>query len=245
MPLASDVPRSGPSRSIAATTSDGSLVGTWTENPLSLNVTTPIRTEAGLALDEGPRRRLRGLHPGRREVVAAMLPETSKARITVPSMRGTPITLCGRASETTRIVRPATTSRQGAGGGCHGDRPVARLGLGDAPRRRSRRRHPRPPSSLADEVERDSERDREEEEQHRRPDEGHRLRPPSLPLAAMRTIARTRSSSVDSRERVHAGALECVERALSRAGPPPRETAGGSPCRACPRRAARRSRHPP
>ena len=43
-----------------------------------------------------------------------MLPETSKARITVPSIRGTPTTLCGRASDATRIVRPATTSTAGS-----------------------------------------------------------------------------------------------------------------------------------
>ena len=35
-----------------------------------------------------------------------MLPETSNARMTVPSIRGRLTTVCGRASATMRIVRP-------------------------------------------------------------------------------------------------------------------------------------------
>ena len=45
--------------------------------------------------------------------VAAMLPDTSKARMTVPSTRGTLMTPCGRAIAMTRTARP--TSIQGSG----------------------------------------------------------------------------------------------------------------------------------
>ena len=37
-----------------------------------------------------------------------MLPEMSKARMTVPSLRGTSIRPCGRASAMTMTVKPAT-----------------------------------------------------------------------------------------------------------------------------------------
>ena len=207
MPLASDVPRSGPSRSIAATTSDGSLVGTWTEKPLSLKATTPMRTELGWrSTNVRAAAFAASIRVGARSV-AAMLPETSKARITVPSIRGTPITLCGRASDATRIVRPATTStagsrrripRRSAGraGRGRGARAAAARHLAAAPktpnaamrarRRRSRTRYSATPtgivrrsSSIAGQMN----------------DIGYARR--RFRSAAIRTIAPTRSSSVD------------------------------------------------
>ena len=171
----------------------------------------PDPDRARLVLDERPRRGLGGLHPGRREVVAAMLPETSNARMTVPSRRGTLTTPCGRAIATTMIVtdehehgrEPAPDPRRTA---LRGRRTpaaargaaVARAAAGARARGRARRRS-----------------GSQEQEQHRRPDEGHRLRPP--PLAQGRDpddradqiliggegqstpAARTRSRSVRSR----------------------------------------------
>jgi hypothetical protein len=46
--------------------------------------------------------------------LAAMLPDTSNASRTVPSSRGTPMTLCGRASESTRIETPTTVKIAGS-----------------------------------------------------------------------------------------------------------------------------------
>ena len=78
----------GASRSIAASTSVWSSVGAWTEKPLSLNATTPISTLGGW---RSTKRRAAALAASMRVgsmSSAAMLPETSKARITVPSIRG-------------------------------------------------------------------------------------------------------------------------------------------------------------
>ena len=44
IPWASEVPRCGARRSIAASTVSLSLVGVWTETPESLKATTPIVT---------------------------------------------------------------------------------------------------------------------------------------------------------------------------------------------------------
>ena len=86
----------------------GSLVGTWTENPLSLKATTPIRTVAGwFATKVRAAALAASIRVGVRSV-AAMLPETSKARMTVPSSLGTLTTLCGRAMANTRTVRPTS-----------------------------------------------------------------------------------------------------------------------------------------
>ncbi len=68
MPRPSDVPRSGPRRSIAATSSARSSVGTWVEKPVSLKTTMPMRTELGWPVDERERRGLGGLHAGRGDV---------------------------------------------------------------------------------------------------------------------------------------------------------------------------------
>ena len=95
-----------------------------------------------------------------------MLPDTSKARMTVPSMRGTPITLCGRASATTQDVEagdvqgrrdaPAPTSARAAAG-----RPArARRRTAPPELRRARR-----PSPLARSIRPDPERDEHEEQQ--------------------------------------------------------------------------------
>ena len=67
-----------------------------------------------------------------------MLPETSNARITVPSTRGTPTTLCGRASATTSIVRPTRTNDAGA------MRSPEAVAVAAAPARRDRARQASP-----------------------------------------------------------------------------------------------------
>ena len=125
MPPASEVPRSGPSRSIAAATWAGSSVGTWTDSPLSLKATTPIRTVGGWRSTNARAAALAAsIRVGGRSV-AAMLPDTSKARMTVPSTRGTLTTACGRASAMTRTASP--TSMQGAaaaGGGADAAAPT-------------------------------------------------------------------------------------------------------------------------
>ena len=80
-----------------------SRVGTWIEKPLSLNATTPIRIEDGWRSTNARAAALAAsIRVGLRSS-AAMLPETSNERMTVPSTRGTLTTLCGRASATTRM----------------------------------------------------------------------------------------------------------------------------------------------
>ena len=68
IPAPTDVPRSGPRRSIAASTALWSSVGTLTEKPASLNATTPICDRRGLSPHECARGRLGGLHAGRLDV---------------------------------------------------------------------------------------------------------------------------------------------------------------------------------
>ena len=86
MPWPTEVPFWGVRRSIAASTVAWSLVGCWTETPESLKATTPIddaraaaRSTKSLAAALAA-----AIRVGCRSV-AAMLPETSKARMTVPS----------------------------------------------------------------------------------------------------------------------------------------------------------------
>src|SRR6516162_8463571 len=97
MPWAIDVPRSGWRRSIAAVTIVGSAVGTWTEKPLSLNATTPILTVGGWRWTNASAAAFAASIRVGAMSVAAMLFETSKSRITVPSTRGTLTTAWGRA----------------------------------------------------------------------------------------------------------------------------------------------------
>ena len=85
MPWATDVPRCGARRSIADTTVLWSLVGRWTEMPESLKATTPIVMPEGWRATKSFAATLAAsIRVGFRSV-AAMLPETSKARMTVPS----------------------------------------------------------------------------------------------------------------------------------------------------------------
>ena len=176
MPRPSEVPRSGSSRSMAARTRAWSLVGTWIEKPLSLKATTPISIVAGWR-STNPRAAAlaASIRVGARSS-AAMLPETSNERMTVPSTRGTLTTLCGRATARTRIVRPATNSAAGSrrrrrplGAGARAAAPAAP----PAPTSVPELGDPASAPAVADEVERHPERDRQREEQHRRPEEGH------------------------------------------------------------------------
>ncbi len=85
MPWPSDVPLLGWSRSMAASTAAWSRVGDWTAMPPSLKATTPTMTPDGwrstkaLAASRAAAMRVGWMS------VAAMLPETSKARTTMPS----------------------------------------------------------------------------------------------------------------------------------------------------------------
>jgi hypothetical protein len=113
MPRAIAVPRSGWRRWIAAVIWAGSSVGTWIEKPVSLNATTPIRTVGGWCWTKASAAALAAsIRVGARSV-AAMLFDTSNARIAVPSTRGTLTTACGRAIAKTTSVSPST--RQAAG----------------------------------------------------------------------------------------------------------------------------------
>jgi hypothetical protein len=92
-----------------------SLVGTCTVKPLSLNATTPTNTLDGWRSTKSRAASLAAsIRDGFRSS-AAMLPDTSNARMTTPSIRGRLTTVCGRASETIRIV---SDNRKSAGGMC-------------------------------------------------------------------------------------------------------------------------------
>ena len=78
--------------------------------PLSLNATTPMRTVVGWCCTNSRAAALTRLHARGRHVLGGHLPETSKARMTVPSMRGRLIGASGRASAASRIVRPSRNS---------------------------------------------------------------------------------------------------------------------------------------
>jgi hypothetical protein len=84
-----------------------SLLGSCTEKPLSLKAITPICMLGGCCWTNS---RAAALAASRREgfmSVAAMLSETSKARMTVPSTRGRVTTASGRARAKSRIARLA------------------------------------------------------------------------------------------------------------------------------------------
>ena len=87
-----------------------SVVGSWIENPLSLKATTPIATVFGWASTKALAAALAASNRVGCKSVAAMLPETSNVRMTVPSNRGRLTTLCGRARATTRTVKPITNN---------------------------------------------------------------------------------------------------------------------------------------
>ena len=218
MPRPSEVPRCGVRRPIAARTVAWSLVGCWTAMPESLKATTPMTTLGGWRWTKSVAAAIAAaIRVGWRSV-AAMLPEMSKARMTVPSWRGTSIRPCGRASATTITVKPATrrTPGRAAGSGRRDAATARRCGGAVAggrrpdvtPARAARRRAERPrPSERRDlaplapvdrAVGQEPERDEHQREQGLRPDEGHDTRRRRRRRAAIRTMARTRSSSVDS-----------------------------------------------
>ena len=225
MPRPSEVPRSGSSRWMADSTARRSSVGTWVENPASLNATIPIRTDGGCRATKA---RAAALAASRRvgsTSVAAMLPETSKARTTVPSSRGTPMTLSGRASETTRIVTPAIMQRAGMRR-VHRARRASRPAPARAPDAAALAPVPHPncaarscASPLARPIRPHAKRDRQQEQQHRRPDEGHGYAFVRRRRAASRTIAPIRSSSVDSATASTPARRKAARRSASRRSP--------------------------
>ncbi len=196
MPRPRDVPRSGPRRSIAATSSARSAVGVCVEKPVSLKTTVPMRTELGWPSMNASAAVLAASIRVGATSVAAMLPETSNARMTVPSRRGTPMTLCGRASEKTRIVMPRTVRAagmrrvHGRGRGADGDvspAPPQPNRATRSARRRSRDVYSSTPTGTARRSSRSG---------GQMNDTGYRF--DRFRRAAIRTIAPTRSSSVAS-----------------------------------------------
>ena len=179
---------------IAASTAAWSLVGAWTARPASLKATTPITTLRGWRSTKSWAATLAAsMRVGFRSS-AAMLPETSKARMTVPSSRGRETTPCGRARAMVMTAKPARKSAAGN----RRRRPPGR--------RTTPRARPRPPCAAA----------RRRRLRSRAPESqtpaGIRARRRSMAgqmkvtgyllrrrrrSVAMRTMARTRSSSVD------------------------------------------------
>ena len=136
-----------------------------------------------------------------------MLPETSNVSMIVPSTRGSATVACGPGhrdreqdeggddEDRGHLVggRPAGEAGPGRSGATAG---AARAQPADPA---ERRQLPPPAPSSIRRAARHEERDEPDREQHERPDEGHagfRLR--SRRSIAIRTIARTRSSSVES-----------------------------------------------
>ena len=189
--------------------------------------------------------------------VAAMLPDTSNARITVPSKRGTPTHCLGsgegqaedQRTEHEQRTRDPDTPPSGAAE--RAGRGPGRDAAGAADRRRRDRRdlepmgHEPPTSTQPDPAVREHahgyERDGQE---HHRPDEGHRSGPPH---PAARRDPHDRPDQVlvrRDRHRIDARPSERQRQCPLARRDGRREALAGSPGRACRRTAARRSRRP-
>ncbi len=113
MPWPSDVPFCGERRSIDDRIAARSRVGDWTAMPPSLKATTPTMTPDGCRSTKAfAASRAAAMRVGSTSV-AAMLPETSKARTTMPSFRGTLTLACGLARA--KVARVNPTSIRAAG----------------------------------------------------------------------------------------------------------------------------------
>ena len=109
----SDVPPCGCSRSMAVRISPCSLVGCYTIRPPLPKATTPILIVAGCCSTKARAAALAAsIRVGSRSS-AAMLLETSKARITVPSTRGSETFAWGRASPKSRKINATRKRRKG------------------------------------------------------------------------------------------------------------------------------------
>ena len=98
---------------MAASTSALVVVGGWVTNPPSLKATTPISTESGWRSTKARAAVLAAsIRVGSRSS-ARMLFDTSKARITVPSRRGSPTLTSGRPKATTKSTRAPRNSANG------------------------------------------------------------------------------------------------------------------------------------
>ncbi len=110
MPRPTAVPPCGERRFTAASTWLRLVVGRWAMTPLSPNATTPIRMDGGwFSTNRRAAAFAASIREGRRSV-AAMLVDTSKARITVPSRRGSRIVAWGRASPIASRDKAASSS---------------------------------------------------------------------------------------------------------------------------------------
>ena len=110
---------------MAAFTASLSSVGARTIEALSENDTTPMRAEALCLSTKVIAAAFAASMRFGRTSSACMLPETSIARITVPSSLGRVTTDCGRASA---VSMAATARMKSAGGMCRfmpGPRPSA------------------------------------------------------------------------------------------------------------------------
>ena len=225
---------------MAARTVAWSLVGAWTESPESLNATTPITTLGRLALHERLGRGLGRLHARRLQVVrghAAGDVEGQDDRALLVRQRE-------------RRLR----SRQGHGKDREPGQEQQRRGCARAGRPRfaaagrrsrcrrgpSRRRRRRAIATYRSAPSGTSASDSSSGGQMK--DTAYLRR--ARRSLAMRTMARDQVLVRGERQGLDAGSLERAVH-LPRRVRRPRPNRAGSPCRACPRRAARRFRRLP
>ena len=166
IPRPIDVPRSGASRLIAASTSAWSLVGTWTEKPLSLNATTPIRTDAGWRSTNARAAALAAsIRVGSRSVGghAARHVEREDHRALDPRHADDAL----RSGQRDDEDRQPGEDDSAAGSRRRNARPATRAVAKARPRATAVCRDAAPARALAHDVERDAERNRRQEQQHR------------------------------------------------------------------------------
>ena len=101
-------------RSMAAWTSVVSAVGGWTVRPASLKATTPMMTPSGRRSTMALATALAASIRDGETSPAAMLPDTSKVSISVPSRWGSATVAWGRARPTASTTSAATTRAAGS-----------------------------------------------------------------------------------------------------------------------------------
>ena len=120
IPVPNDVPLCGSRRSMVSFKASSSSVGVCTISPPSPKATMPILADAGRRSTMAFAANLAASILVGSTSSAAMLDDTSNARTTIPSSRGTGSVSCGRAEAT---ARRATAIRKIMGGTCR-RRPI-------------------------------------------------------------------------------------------------------------------------